>query len=162
MKQTFPHFGHGDRRRPQTLLSDDHIASRKILCAVGTLLARTFCVIMEFWSDAPICRACLLGANTDDLHALRKISSRPIARTRSVMGSLAFDDLRWSTAYCMTYRSPFPTSLSVPSVGPLVLKPLKPLVRGTYRHVSLIARRCAPSCWPWQQQQSWSDTAAIV
>jgi hypothetical protein len=39
-------------------------------------LARAFGVVMKSWSVAPMCPACLLGANTDGLHAIRKISSR--------------------------------------------------------------------------------------
>src|SRR5262249_55577880 len=49
------------------------------------LLARTFWFVTKSWSVAPMCPAFLLGANTDGLHAIRKISSRSKARAQGVL-----------------------------------------------------------------------------
>lgn len=68
--------------------------TEKIPCVDGTLLARTFSIVMQSWSVAPMCPACLLGANTDGLHAIREISSRSKARARGAMGLLGSADLR--------------------------------------------------------------------
>jgi hypothetical protein len=40
-----------------------------------------------------MCPAFLLGANTDGLHAIRKISSRSKARAQGALGSMGFADL---------------------------------------------------------------------
>ena len=69
-----------------------HLAGRRaaqscaIPCVDGILLARTSFIVMQCWSVAPMCPACLLGANTDGLHAIREISSRSLARARSALG----------------------------------------------------------------------------
>jgi hypothetical protein len=55
---------------------------RFVPCVDGTLLARTFWLVSQSWSVAPMCPAFLLGANTDGLHAIRKISSRSKARAQ--------------------------------------------------------------------------------
>jgi len=59
----------------------------------GTPLARTIWLVSQSWSVAPMCSAFLLGANTDGLHAIRKISSRSKARARGALGQLGFADL---------------------------------------------------------------------
>jgi hypothetical protein len=43
-------------------------------------VGKDFYIVMKSWSVAPMCPACLLGANTDGLHAIREISSRSKAR----------------------------------------------------------------------------------
>ena len=66
---------------------------RKFPCVDGTPLARTFLLVTKSWSVAPMCPAFLLGANTDGLHAIRKISSRSKARARGALGRMGFADL---------------------------------------------------------------------
>lgn len=66
---------------------------RSVPCVDGTPLARTFWSVSQSWSVAPMCPAFLLGANTDRLHAIRKISSRSKARARGALGQLGFADL---------------------------------------------------------------------
>jgi hypothetical protein len=59
----------------------------------GTQLARTFWFVTKSWSVAPMCPAFLLGANTDGLHAIRKINSRSLARAQGALGPMGFADL---------------------------------------------------------------------
>jgi hypothetical protein len=40
-----------------------------------------------------MCPAFLLGANTDGLHAIRKINSRSLARAQGALGPMGFADL---------------------------------------------------------------------
>jgi hypothetical protein len=57
-------------------------------------VGKDFCIVMKSCLVVPMCPACLLGANTDGLHAIREISSRSKARARGALGLLGFADLR--------------------------------------------------------------------
>jgi hypothetical protein len=59
-------------------------------CVDGTPLARVFWLGSQSWSVAPMCPAFLLGANTDGLHAIRKVNSLSLARARRRHGTDGF------------------------------------------------------------------------
>jgi hypothetical protein len=62
-------------------------------------VGKGFLIKSSYWSGAPVCTACLCGANTTGLHALRQISSLSKARAQGARGYMGFTDLRLSTAY---------------------------------------------------------------
>lgn len=79
-------------------------------CVDGTLLARTFWLVSQSWSVAPMCPA-FFSRREHRWPSCYPQDQLPIKSTRSKRpGTSGFCRSRWSTAYCMTYLLPFPTS----------------------------------------------------
>jgi hypothetical protein len=94
-----------------------------------------------------MCPAFFLGANTNGLHAIRKISSRSKARAKGAWDNWV---LLVSVVDRLLHDLPFALSHVVKRarLDPHILMPLVPPVRDIRHRVPSTPRRSVPSCLP--------------